>query len=67
MSTRIVCQGPGFLSLLTIVFVVAKLCDKITWSWLWVFCPIWISLIAFILFLIVFAILLAIVHIKENK
>lgn len=33
--------GIGFLGLLTIVFIVLKLCDKITWSWWWVLCPLW--------------------------
>lgn len=33
--------GIGFLGLLTIVFIVLKLCGVITWSWWWVLCPIW--------------------------
>lgn len=33
--------GTGFLTLLTLVFVAAKLWDKIDWSWWWVFAPIW--------------------------
>lgn len=35
--------GIGFSSLLTIVFIVLKLCGVINWSWIWVFSPIWIS------------------------
>lgn len=35
--------GIGFVGLLTIVFIVLKLMDVITWSWLWVLSPIWIS------------------------
>ena len=38
--------GIGFAGLLTIVFVVLKLCGigKVaTWSWWWVLSPIWIS------------------------
>ena len=34
------------MSLLTIVFIVLKLTDVITWSWLWVLSPIWISWLA---------------------
>ena len=30
------------LGLLTIVFIVLKLCGVISWSWLWVLSPIWI-------------------------
>ena len=36
-------KGIGLDILLTIVFVVLKLCEVITWSWWWVFSPIWIS------------------------
>lgn len=35
--------GIGFAGLLTIVFVVLKLTGVITWSWLWVLSPLWIS------------------------
>lgn len=35
--------GIGFTGLLTIVFITLKLCGVITWSWLWVLSPIWIS------------------------
>lgn len=33
----------GFAGALTIVFIVLKLLGKITWSWVWVLSPIWIS------------------------
>lgn len=29
---------------LTIVFMVLKLCKVITWKWIWVFAPVWITL-----------------------
>ena len=35
--------GIGFVGLLTIVFIVLKLCHIIDWSWLWVLSPIWIT------------------------
>lgn len=35
--------GIGFAGMLTIVFIVLKLMDVITWSWWWVLSPIWIS------------------------
>jgi len=41
--------GVGFLGLLTIAFVVLKLCKVIHWSWIWVFSPIWIPMVIFIL------------------
>lgn len=36
-------KGMGLDIVLTIVFLVLKLCGVITWSWWWVFSPIWIS------------------------
>ena len=39
--------------LLTIVFFIAKIMDKIDWSWWWVFSPLWIpAAIAFTILLI---------------
>lgn len=35
--------GIGFSGVLTIVFIVLKLCGVIQWSWLWVLSPLWIS------------------------
>jgi hypothetical protein len=42
--------GIGFLGLLTIAFIVLKLCKVIAWSWLWVLAPTWIPLALAILF-----------------
>lgn len=33
----------GFSGLLTIVFIVLKLCGVIDWAWGWVLAPIWIT------------------------
>lgn len=41
--------GVGFLGLLTIVFIVLKLCKVIDWSWWWVLSPLWISIPAALL------------------
>jgi len=42
--------GVGFLGLLTILFIGLKLTGYITWSWLWVLSPIWITfLLAFLI------------------
>ena len=35
--------GLTFSGLLTVAFVVLKLCGVINWSWWWVLSPIWIS------------------------
>lgn len=47
-------RGMGFTSVLTLIFIVLKLCKVITWSWWWVLSPIWISWgLVFLLFLFV--------------
>lgn len=35
--------GIGFGGLLTIAFIVLKLCGVINWAWVWVLSPLWIS------------------------
>lgn len=45
--------GIDFLVILTIVFIILKLCKVIAWSWLWVLAPLWIPLsIGLIIFII---------------
>lgn len=44
--------GISFCGLLTIVFIVLKLCKVINWSWIWVLCPLWISFAWFIVLII---------------
>lgn len=38
-------SGIGFVGALQIVFIVLKLLGKISWSWLWVLSPTWISVV----------------------
>ena len=42
-------SGVSFMGLLTLIFIVLKLTKVISWSWIWVLCPIWISAILIIL------------------
>lgn len=42
-------SGISFVGLLTLIFIVLKLTKVISWSWIWVLCPIWISDILIIL------------------
>jgi len=55
-------SGIGFTGLLTILFIALKLCNVITWSWLWVLSPIWISFGLGLGTLILFIILWLIVY-----
>ena len=47
--------GTGPLDLVTIAFVILKLCKVIDWSWWWVFSPIWIPLAIIVVFGILIA------------
>jgi len=47
----------GFLSLLTITFIILKLTNVIAWTWFWVLSPIWISFGIVVLVLIVVVLL----------
>lgn len=49
--------GIGFCGLLTIVFIVLKLCGVIAWSWCWVLAPVWIPLMAYFVILVIVKIL----------
>lgn len=44
MENKVNRNGIGFTGLLTIAFIVLKLCGVINWSWAWVLAPIWISI-----------------------
>lgn len=46
-------KGIGFCGLLTIAFIILKLCGVIAWSWVWVLAPMWIPLALVVLILII--------------
>lgn len=48
--------GVGFAGLLTLVFIVLKLCNVIAWKWVWVLSPLWISFGLVILILVIYGI-----------
>ena len=43
----------GIIEVLTIVFIVLKLCNVITWSWAIVLSPLWIGLLIDLIVVIV--------------
>lgn len=59
--------GIGFVGLLTIVFITLKLLGKITWSWVWVLSPIWISIIIYVAVIIITLIAAAISSRRRYK
>lgn len=57
MNNTTKAKGIGFTGVLTVAFIVLKLCGVIKWSWLWVLSPIWIYIILWIIaFLIIYKI-----------
>jgi len=57
-------NGVGFCGLLTIAFIVLKLCGVIQWSWLWVLAPLWISW-ALVLVLLIVTIFITLIQKKD--
>ena len=51
-ETNTTSGGIGFIGLLSIAFIVLKILGKISWPWIWVLAPIWISLIIYVLVII---------------
>ena len=51
--------GISFAGLLTIAFIVLKLTGVISWSWLWVLSPIWISLAIAMIMIVVALVIMA--------
>ncbi len=56
--------GMGFLSTLTLIFVVLKLLGLIDWPWLWVLSPIWIPVL---LIAAIFGVILVAGRIKKGR
>lgn len=56
-NEKSVSGGIGFTGVLSIVFIVLKLCDVIDWSWWWVLSPIWIPVLVLVAFGIIFLII----------
>lgn len=54
--------GISFAWLLTIVFIILKLVGVISWSWVWVFAPIWIPIAYWVVLLLIVTIIANIVN-----
>lgn len=52
-SNTVTYSGPGFCTLLGLLFIALKLTGYIQWSWLWVLAPFWIPLALIIFILII--------------
>ena len=53
--------GLGIVGVLTLIFIVLKVTGLITWSWLWVLSPLWITIALYFVLVILFLFFCAIV------
>lgn len=62
-------SGVSIVGVLTIVFVVLKLTNLISWSWLWVLSPLWISIAIALAYLFILALILIMdnLHKRQNR
>ena len=58
-SSRASASASGGIGLLTIAFIVLKLCHIIEWSWLWVLSPLWITAALVVLVVVVLLVVFA--------
>jgi hypothetical protein len=59
--------GLGIPTVLFLIFFVLKLCGVINWSWIWVFSPLWIGAILYLLITIVMFIVILIKQDAERQ
>ena len=57
-------KSMGIIGTLTLLFIVLKVTDVISWSWIWVLSPIWLSAC---LFVIVFGTILIVGRLIKGK
>lgn len=57
-NKKITIKFGGIPTLLAVAFIILKLCNVITWSWVWILAPVWIpcclSLIVLLFLFILF-------------
>lgn len=58
--------GIGFVGALTIAFIILKLTKVISWSWVWVLSPMWISAAIVVFFILVGCILILVEERKDE-
>ena len=63
-NKTVITKGSGFCCLLTIAFIVLKLCNVISWSWFWVCSPL---IFSFGILLCVLAVMVIIAIIIRKK
>lgn len=59
--------GIGIATVLFLIFLVLKLTKVITWSWWWVFSPLWISLGVVLVVFVLWALVLIVLNLRIRK
>lgn len=44
----------GFFTMLTLAFVILKLCNIISWNWWWILSPIWFPIVIVLFFALIY-------------
>ncbi len=58
--------GIGIATVLFLIFLVLKLTKVITWSWWWVFSPLWISLGVVLVVFVLWALVLIVLNLRKG-
>ncbi len=58
--------GIGIATVLFLIFLVLKLTKVITWSWWWVFSPLWISLGVALVAFVLWALVLIVLNLRKG-
>lgn len=53
------------VGIVTIAFVVLKLCKVITWKWIWVLSPLWIYVVIVLIAIVIMSIVVGMHNSKE--
>lgn len=59
--------GIGFVGLLTIVFIALKLCGVISWGWIWVLSPLWITAIVTVVIFVMVILIVVLRRVVRGK
>ena len=59
--------GTGFLGMLTLIFIVLKLCGIIHWSWIWVLMPTLLPISLVLVVCLVIVLRCCVLHLFSKK
>ncbi len=66
-SKETIKSGTSFLSLLTVAFIVLKLCGVIAWSWWWVLAPVWVSIVLLVIIIVICSVIIGLINLFSGR